>query len=62
MKLTDKEQEICDRFSVHDKDGYVHCDECPLTLPVLGAKLGLDLLCYATIDGRLKEAKELDRL
>lgn len=32
MKLTKEEQEICDRFSARDKDGYVHCADCPLSI------------------------------
>lgn len=30
MKLTDKEKEICRKYSARDKYGYVHCYMCPL--------------------------------
>lgn len=32
MKLTKEEQEICKKYSARDKDGYVHCAECPLSI------------------------------
>lgn len=56
MKLTPKEKEICKKHGARDKDGYVHCDECPLVIRPY------DFICYANIDGRTKEAKELKRL
>lgn len=56
MKLTPKEKEICKIYKARDKDGYVHCKECPLVIRPY------DLICYANIDGRTKEAKELKRL
>lgn len=59
MKLTPKEQEICDRFSERDSDGYVHCNECPLNIRN-DFEYGIE--CYATIDGRTREARELKRL
>lgn len=59
MKLTPKEQEICDKYSAHDEEGYVHCSECPLSI-CNNYMCGLE--CYATIDGRTREAKKLVRL
>ena len=56
MKLTPKEQAICDEYSKRDEDGKVHCHECPLCIDHLYA------LCYATIDGRTTEARQLERL
>ena len=56
MKLTPEENEICKEYGARDKDGYVHCNECPLVIRPY------DLICYANIDGRTKEAKELKRL
>ena len=32
MKLTNKEQAICDKYSQRDEHGKVHCPECPLAL------------------------------
>lgn len=56
MKLTPREQAICDEYSKQDKDGFVHCDECPLFVDIF------DFICYANIDGRTKEARQLERL
>lgn len=58
MKLTPKEQEICDKYSSYDETGHVHCTECPLTLDIKYCEY---CECYATIDGRTKEARELKR-
>ena len=58
MKLTPKEQEICNEYSKRDEDGFVHCHECPLNL-CNGFTYWLE--CYATIDGRTAEAKALKR-
>lgn len=58
MKLTPIEQEICAKYSAYDETGHVHCNECPLNI-CNSYILGLE--CYATIDGRTKEAKELKR-
>ena len=55
MKLTKAEQAICDKYSKRDGNNKVHCSECPLVISVR------DCECYATIDGRTKEAKELPR-
>lgn len=30
MITNKKEQKICDKYSSRDKDGKVHCKECPL--------------------------------
>ena len=30
--MTNKEKKICEKYSSHDKDGYVHCFECPLRI------------------------------
>lgn len=57
MKLTEKEKEICKKYGTQDKEGNVHCGDCPLN--ILDSYYGLE--CYATIDGRTKEAKELKR-
>lgn len=57
MKLTEKEKEICKKYGKQDKEGNVHCGDCPLN--ILDSYYGLE--CYATIDGRTKEAKELKR-
>lgn len=57
MKLTPKEQEICDKYSAYDETGHVHCIECPLAI----RKEYYNFECYVTIDGRTKEAKELKR-
>ena len=58
MELTDKEKDICKRYSTRDKQGYVHCLDCPLRLPTNEINT---VNCYAIIDGRTKEAKELKR-
>ena len=58
MELTDKEKDICKRYSARDEQGYVHCAECPLRLPTTEI---YTVNCYAIIDGRTKEAKELKR-
>ena len=61
MKLTAKEQEICDKYGARDEDGYVHCYECPLNLntPDFIEDPRFGNLCYATIDGR--RARKLKR-
>lgn len=58
MKLTPKEQEICEEYSKHGEDGRVRCHECPLNIC---DSVFLGLACYATIDGRTAEAKKLKR-
>lgn len=55
VKLTENEQKICDEYSRYRKDGKVNCSQCPLMIS------RRDLLCYATIDGRTKEARKLER-
>ena len=55
MKLTKNEQKICDEYGAYGEDGKVRCGECPLCIN------RRDNLCYANIDGRTKEAKELER-
>lgn len=55
MKLTKYEQEICEKFSAYDETGHVHCSACPLAIDTRY------LVCYSTIDGRTKEAKQLKR-
>lgn len=30
MLTNEKEKRICDRYSEYDKQGRVHCNECPL--------------------------------
>ena len=55
MKLTKAEKAICDKYRKRDENNKVHCFECPLVISVR------DYECYANIDGRTKEAKELPR-
>ena len=55
MKLTPKEQEICKKYSARDNKGNVHCDKCPLVID------RFYLICYANVDGRTTEAKEVKR-
>lgn len=55
MKLTPKEQEICDKYSAYDETGHVRCSKCPLCINPRYAE------CYSTIDGRMEEARELKR-
>jgi hypothetical protein len=55
MKLTPKEQEICDKYRERDETGLVRCYKCPLCINHHYAE------CYATIDGRTKEARKLKR-
>lgn len=31
MLTNDRERKICAKYSARDKEGYVHCNECPLT-------------------------------
>ena len=42
MKLTKKEQEICNRYSARDSNGFVHCNECPLVFDTLLCKSNCD--------------------
>jgi hypothetical protein len=54
MRLTKEEKEICKEYSARDKDGFVHCRECPLAIDKRSA------LCKRTItkqewDARCKE-------
>lgn len=58
MKLTPTEQAICDKYLAYDETGHVHCNECPLNICNSYVQ-GFE--CYATIDGRTKEAKGLKR-
>ena len=30
--MTDKQREICNKYSAKDEKGFVHCNECPLVL------------------------------
>ncbi len=32
MALTEKQKRICEKYSARDKDGFVHCKECPLVV------------------------------
>ena len=32
MRLTSEEQKICKKYGKRDKDGKVHCFECPLAI------------------------------
>lgn len=59
MKLTENEMAICREYSKRDIEGLVHCNECPLSL---GDPAIYDFTCYANIDGRTKQARELKRL
>ena len=62
MKLTEKEQEICNEYSKPDPTTrLVRCKECPLSLHKQDPWLWDCLDCYANIDGRSREAKELKR-
>ena len=58
MKMTDREEDICDKYRTKDKNGHVQCYKCPLNLT---AKYGDGPECYATIHGGTSEAKELKR-
>lgn len=42
--MTDKQQKICDKYSKKDKNGLVHCCECPL---VVGNPKNYDFRCKA---------------
>lgn len=57
MTLTEKEKAICKEYRAKDEEMRVHCYECPLLLrhPSI-------YTCYANIDGRTKQARELKRL
>ena len=62
MKLTPKEQEICDKYCAPDFDGLVGCTQCPLNLDKEPWAWNYgDCICYATIDGRVREARGLKR-
>ena len=62
MKLTPKEQEICNEYSKTDSTTrLVRCNECPLNLYNQDPWIWDYTDCYANIDGRMKEAKELKR-
>lgn len=55
MKLTEKEKAICREYSQYDETGHVRCGECPLEVDARYC------ICYANIDGRTREARELKR-
>lgn len=59
MKLTENEKAICKKYQKRDKEGLVHCNECPLSV---GNPAQWDFTCYANIDGRTTEARKLKRL
>ena len=61
MKLTPKEQDICDAFSKRDKEGNVHCVDCPLNLVGTEFSDYMSTPCYATVDGRWAISKKLSR-
>ena len=52
MITNPKEQKICDKYRKRDKEGHVHCPECPLRIGVMH-----DFRCKATChyDRRTKE-------
>ena len=52
MKLTEKEQAICDEYGTPDMDHQVRCCDCPLNLHKIDPWKYTELECYATIDGR----------
>lgn len=31
MLTNEREKAICKKYSAHDENGFVHCDECPLS-------------------------------
>ena len=43
MRLTTEEKKICKSYSARDKDGFVHCHDCPLAIDKKSA------LCKRTI-------------
>ena len=32
MLKTERQKDICRKYSARDKDGYVHCNDCPLVV------------------------------
>lgn len=32
MLIKDKDKKICEKYSTRDKDGFVHCRDCPLVV------------------------------
>lgn len=34
MKLTKKEKKICNKYRKRDKEGFVHCRECPFAVDI----------------------------
>lgn len=55
LKLTAREQKICEEYSKPGEDGLERCPECPL---VIDARFNL---CYATIEADDPEAADLHR-
>ena len=59
MRLTEKEQEICNEYSNPEGERLVKCSECPLNLHRIDPWKFGSLECYATVDGR--KAKGIKR-
>lgn len=58
MKLTDKEEKLCKKYSKKDNKGHIHCHECPLKLKNLEG-----YYCKATVSKKewksyIKDKKE----
>ena len=34
--LTEKQKKVCEKYSARDKEGFVHCNECPLVVDKWG--------------------------
>ena len=56
MKLTQKEQSICEEYRKYGKNGLVNCRNCPL---VIDARF---CVCYANIDEKEFDELNLERL
>jgi hypothetical protein len=54
MITNEKDRKICEKYSTRDKDGYIHCSECPL---VKGNPQKYDFRCKAnsTYNNKTKE-------
>lgn len=56
--MTQKEKEICKKYSARDENGFVHCKECPLVVDADG------FMCKANsrYNRRTKEWERRDKL
>lgn len=59
MLLTEREKEICKKYSACDENGRVHCAECPMRINKIESIGNYDFRCHANSHYN-KHTKEWD--